>query len=254
MHPGAITSYIDVAQLTLYGFWFFFAGLIFYLRREDKREGYPLVSDDGRTTEGFPPMPPPKTYILQHGAAVMAPRVDPPQRVVNASPVAAFPGAPMEPNGNPLLDGVGPAAYALRADEPDLMFDHPIPKIVPLRVATDIWVTEEDPDPRGMSVIGACGNVAGTVTDVWVDRSEMIVRYLEAEVASAAGPRQVIIPMPLVKIGDAVKVSTLTAAQIADTPPIQNPNQITFREEDRISAYYGGGQLYATPARLGPLL
>ncbi len=33
---GAITSYIDVAQVVLYAFWIFFAGLIFYLRREDR--------------------------------------------------------------------------------------------------------------------------------------------------------------------------------------------------------------------------
>ena len=29
MQTGAITSYIDVAQLALYAFWIFFAGLIF---------------------------------------------------------------------------------------------------------------------------------------------------------------------------------------------------------------------------------
>ena len=45
MEKGAITGYIDVAQLTLYAFWLFFAGLIYYLLRENKREGYPLVSD-----------------------------------------------------------------------------------------------------------------------------------------------------------------------------------------------------------------
>ena len=43
MQTGAITGYIDVAQLVLYAFWFFFAGLIWYLRREDKREGYHRV-------------------------------------------------------------------------------------------------------------------------------------------------------------------------------------------------------------------
>ena len=36
------------AQVVLYAFWIFFAGLILYLRREDKREGYPLESDRGR--------------------------------------------------------------------------------------------------------------------------------------------------------------------------------------------------------------
>ena len=38
MNQGAITSSIDVAQVTLYLFWFFFAGLLYYLRREDKHQ------------------------------------------------------------------------------------------------------------------------------------------------------------------------------------------------------------------------
>jgi Photosynthetic reaction centre, H-chain N-terminal region len=51
MQVGEITGYIDVAQVTLYAFWVFFAGLIIYLRTEDKREGYPLESDrSGRVT------------------------------------------------------------------------------------------------------------------------------------------------------------------------------------------------------------
>ena len=66
MQTGAITGYIDVAQVVLYAFWVFFAGLIFYLRREDKREGYPLESDrPGRlAVEGFPAMPSPKTFLM----------------------------------------------------------------------------------------------------------------------------------------------------------------------------------------------
>ena len=48
MIRGAITSNIDVAQVVLYAFWIFFAGLVFYLRREDRREGYPLESEVGR--------------------------------------------------------------------------------------------------------------------------------------------------------------------------------------------------------------
>ena len=39
MGIGAFTRYIDVPQVILYVFWIFFAGLIYYLRREDKREG-----------------------------------------------------------------------------------------------------------------------------------------------------------------------------------------------------------------------
>ena len=36
---GDITARIDVAQVVLAAFWVFFAGLGYYLHREDKREG-----------------------------------------------------------------------------------------------------------------------------------------------------------------------------------------------------------------------
>lgn len=51
-------EYIDFAQIAVYLFWFFFAGLVIYLRREDKREGYPLQSDrKGVVVEGWPGVP-----------------------------------------------------------------------------------------------------------------------------------------------------------------------------------------------------
>ncbi len=55
-------KYIDGAQIVLWAFWIFFAGLVIYLRREDKREGYPLDSPQG-PREGWPPVPPKKTYL-----------------------------------------------------------------------------------------------------------------------------------------------------------------------------------------------
>ena len=61
METGAITQYVDVAQLVLYAFWAFFFGLIYYLQRESHREGYPMDSDRG-LIQGFPGAPPPKTY------------------------------------------------------------------------------------------------------------------------------------------------------------------------------------------------
>ena len=42
---GELTAHMDVAQVVLYAFWVFFAGLVFYLRREDRREGYPLEAE-----------------------------------------------------------------------------------------------------------------------------------------------------------------------------------------------------------------
>lgn len=256
MQSGAITAYIDVAQVALYAFWIFFAGLIFYLRQEDKREGYPLV-DHGMartTTEGFPPVPAPKTFYLKDGTVVTAPRAEGPQPTYDAMPVAAWPGAPMHPIGNPLLAGAGPAASALRADVPDITNVTNVPRVVPLRVLEDHWLDEESPDPRQMQALGADGVAGGVVTDLWIDRSEMFVRYLE--VTLAAGP-SVLVPMPLVRIDTGtgtVMVQSILGSQFADAPILANPDTVTLREEDRIAAYYASGNLYATPARVEPLL
>ena len=182
MEIGDITGYIDVAQLVLYGFWIFFAGLIFYLLREGKREGYPLDSDRTERSGGkvvvvgFPDLPAPKTFLLRDGSTVQVPRPDGGDaRVPRSTPAAAFPGAPFVPDGDPMQAEVGPGSYAERADSPDLANDGKA-KIVPLRVAEGFSVQARDPDPRGMSVLGLDDAVAGTVTDVWVDRMEHLIR------------------------------------------------------------------------------
>jgi photosynthetic reaction center H subunit len=259
MESAAITGYIDVAQLVLYGFWVFFAGLIYYLRQEDKREGYPLElgpSERERRIriQGFPPIPEPKTFLLPHGGTRTAPREEPVQHVV-AEPVGPWPGAPLQPTGNPMLDAVGPAAYAHRANDPDLTIDGR-PKIVPLRIAADHAIEEGDPDPRGMAVVGADGEVAGTVRDVWVDRSEALIRYLEVDVAGTSA-RRVLLPMTMVRVdagGRRIRVASILARQFADAPHLTNVDQVTLHEEDRICAYYASGHLYAEPSRLGPVL
>ena len=65
------SMYIDFATICIYLFWFFFAALIIYLRREDKREGYPLESDrQGVTVQGFPAMPGPRRPLAPHPAVV----------------------------------------------------------------------------------------------------------------------------------------------------------------------------------------
>jgi photosynthetic reaction center H subunit len=255
MPTGAITEYVDVAQLALYAFWIFFAGLIIYLRREDKREGYPLESERSAhiLVQGFPSIPEAKTFRLAHGGTVTAPNGRADTREIRAQPTADWPGAPLEPTGNPMLDGVGPAAYAERAEAPDLTYEGKT-KIVPLRVATDFAVEERDPDPRGMEVIGADGEAGGVVRDVWVDRSEAIFRYFEVEVS---GGRRVLLPVNFSRVNGRrrqIKVRSILGRQFADVPALQNPDQVTLREEDRITAYYAGGTLYAEPSRLGPLL
>ena len=47
MGTGAITEYMDLAQLALYVFWIFFFSLVIYLHREGKREGWPLQMSSG---------------------------------------------------------------------------------------------------------------------------------------------------------------------------------------------------------------
>jgi photosynthetic reaction center H subunit len=258
METGAITSYIDVAQVVLYAFWIFFAGLIYYLHQEDKREGYPLLSDrsDRVVVQGFPPIPAPKIFTLRDGSTYSAPPGNIDDRKIAAVPAGLWLGAPLVPTGNPMIDGVGPAAYAMRDDEPELTAEDEN-RIVPLRVARDFFLARRDPDPVGMEVVAADGYVAGDVRDVWIDRSEPAVRYLEVELSGAAGSRTVLLPMPFVRIDSwnrKVKVVAITSRQFADVPAIKNPDQVTRLEEDKITGYFAGGHLYATPQRQEPLI
>ena len=254
---GTIVGSIDLAQVVLYGFWVFFAGLILYLRREDKREGYPLESDiperrNNVRMVGFPDMPSPKTFQLHNGHTVQAPHSRPERASLAAEPIGAWPGAPLEPTGNPMLDGVGPAAWAEREDVPELTLDGR-PVIVPMRVDETFSVAVEDSDPRGMDVYGADGLAAGKVTDLWVDRSEPQIRFLEVAVSG----RAVLVPINFTRIDGErrrIRVNAILGAQFAQVPATASRDQITKLEEDKIAGYFAGGTLYATPQRLGPLL
>jgi photosynthetic reaction center H subunit len=254
---GALTGYFDVAQVVLYIFWLFFAGLVYYLHREDKREGYPLESDtaSGRyPIQGFPPIPAPKSFKLANGETILAPRPEKDLREIKAKPASRAVGSPLIPTGNPMVDGVGPASYAQRSDHPDVMLDG-LPLIVPLRVAPGFFVASEDPDPRGMPVFGADRKQGGTVKDVWVDRAEPQIRYLEVEVAATG--RTVLLPIHFSKFNigaGAVNVKSILSTQFADVPKLKNPDQVSLLEEDMITAYYAGGTLYATPARSEPFI
>jgi len=118
----------DAAEFCLIAFFVFFAGLVFYLRREDRREGYPLEDDvTGRLEPlgGLFFTAQPKTFILPHGHGTRTyPNLENrDRRPVAARRSAPMDGAPIEPTGNPFLDGVGPGAYAERPDYPDLALD-----------------------------------------------------------------------------------------------------------------------------------
>lgn len=255
MPKAAITQYIDVAQVVLYAFWVFFFGLIYYLRREDRREGYPNEFDLSGRVEGmgFGLIPKAKTFLLPNGrGAVLSPNLVRDKREIKAERTAKFPGAPLRPTGDPMVDAIGPASYAERQDLPELTREG-LPMIVPMRVATDYSVDRADTDPRGLEVVAGDGKVAGKVSDVWVDRADVMVRYLEVRLAGDAGTRLVPITMLRIKKKH-VEVKSIFAAHFPKVPTLASADQVTSLEEDKIQAFYAGGRLYAEPKRLGPLV
>ncbi|MES2754596.1 MAG: photosynthetic reaction center subunit H [Pseudomonadota bacterium] len=252
MNPQ-LTPGIDVALLVFYAFVLFFIVLVFYLRREDRREGYPLEDEmSGRldTPGGVLHTGSTKSFLLPFGHGVVtAPTKGREPVDIAARRTDRFAGAPYAPTGNPLTDGIGPAAWADRADRPDLdMEGHP--RIVPLSSAPDFWTAREDSDLTGWPVVGADGAVAGNVSDLWIDRSDRLVRYIQLQDG-------VLAPMMMARVDRRrrrVVVDALNAAQFAGVPRPATPGQITLYEEERVAAYFGGGYLYANAARQEPYL
>ncbi len=261
MGTGAIVGSIDVAQVTLYVFWIFFAALLWYIRKEDRREGYPLEHDVTRQYDKDPWLflASPKKFVLPHGAGtVEVPNLDDRDtRPIAAERTADFAGASLKPTGNPMLSGVGPGAWAERADKPDLAADGKA-LIAPMSVATEFSIAEGDPDPRGLPVMDMNEEIAGTVSDVWVDRAEQMIRYFQVDVA---GGGTALLPHNFCRLGTlgrsrgkVLHVKAIMASHFADVPGTAAPDQITLLEEEKIMAYYGAGTLYATPERQEPLL
>lgn len=251
-----IVGNIDIAMLSLWAFTLFFIGLVVYLNKESRREGYPLEEEDGGRIwpddimDGGR-----KAFDLPHGLGTTYAPPTTPRDPVDIKAVKAWRGAgsPYVPTGNPLVDGIGPAAYANRAKHPDLDWEghH---RIARLSVLPDFRIDRRDMNLVGATVLGADDRVAGTVTDVWIDRTDRIVRYID--VALPTG-RTVTVPFNMATLNrrrNLVLVDAVNANQFADAPGLENPAQITLYEEDRIMGYFGGGYLYANADRLEPLL
>ncbi len=266
-----LTEHIDLTLIILYAFWVFFFGLLLYLNRESMREGFPLVSDIGNKSQGWGLIGEPerKTFKLADGTTVEAPRDEKIDYPLKASPAAPFGGAPYEPEGDPMLSEYGPGAFAERADKPLLTF-HGKLKIAPLRNLPEFSIVEGDQDPRGLPVFGADRGLAGHVSDVWVDQEEQLIRYLEVDLSSEeVAPEnrvaaKVLLPMTMALVGGRwarmgvwrpqVDVSSILAKHFQLVPQTKSATEVTLLEEDKITAFYGGGTLYATPQRREPLL
>jgi photosynthetic reaction center H subunit len=248
MAPGSLSQDIDLVQVMLVVFLLFFIGLIVYLRREDKREGYPLLSRMARRSPiiGWPAPPPVKTYRLIDGGTAQIPH-DYPQEPVEHVSIPRN-GEPLHPPGDLLLAGVGAGAYTLRSEEPMRTLDGEL-LLMPLRDAKEWSVWRGDLDPRGKRVLGSDYRAAGKVHDIWVDRAAKILRYFEVELDDAAGT--IIVPIFHTDIDRTerdIRVLVLKPEQMRLVPRLAQPDIITAREEDRINAFYAGATLYGDPS------
>ncbi len=162
-------------------------------------------------------------------------------REVALARTAVSEGFPHAPTGDPMLDGVGPAAWAPRRNVPELD-GHGHNKIVPLSTAGGFAVSAGR-DPRGLPVQASDHHYVGRISDMWIDAPEQLVRYLEVTLDSG-GKR--LIPMPMAKIrADRVKIDSLPSDLFGSVPTTRSSTEITLLEEDKISAFYGGGTLFA---------
>ncbi len=240
----------DLASLAIWIFWGFFALLIYYLQTENMREGYPLEMEDGSPSpnQGPFPVPRPKTFILPHGRGeVSVPDGKREARELAMGKTAVSEGFPQMPMGDPMVDGLGPASWAPRRDIPELDgYGHV--KIVPMAKASNFAVSAGR-DPRGLPVQANDNEVVGRISDIWVDGSEQLIRYLEIELNSGA---KKLVPMPMVKVWkDRVRINSLSSNLFGGVPANRSPIEVTMLEEDKISAYYAGGTLYAAHKRRG---
>lgn len=247
----------DLASLSVWLFLGFFAVLIFYIQRENMREGYPLEDDDGKLSanQGLFPVPDDKTFKLPHGRGeVTVPSGQNPDRTDLAlEKTAAGNGFPFQPTGDPMVDGVGPASWAPRRDIPELD-GHGHPKIVPM-AATEHFVVAAGRDPRGLDVQAGDHEIVGKVTDMWIDEPEQLVRFLEIELDGKWGKGKRLVPITFTRIkSDRVKIRSIFGKHFDAVPKHASPRQVTLLEEDKIAAYYAGGTLYASEARLEPQL
>lgn len=251
---GNITGEIDLPQVA---FWVFFLGFVllcWYLRRADKREGYPLKASpfSSQKLQGYPVQPPDQVYLLNEGGTTTAPHHYE-QPDLKAKPLYPFDGTPLSPVGNPLLAGIGPGAWVMRRDEP-MLTEKGEPVLQPLRLAEGWSLTEGEADPRGMAVFDWRWHEVGVVRDIWVDKAIRIMRLLEIEPRPGLATGRVLVPIFHTDIKEKareVRVTALDAAQFADIPMPARPDVITAREDERLNAYFAAGRFYRDEVMTG---
>ena len=258
---SAFFGNFDLASLSIWLFWIFFALLIYYLQTENMREGYPLESEEGgeAANQGPFPVPDPKTFDLPHGRGqVVVPSVEneDTHRRTDLDDVMErerpSTGYPWDVTGDPMKAGVGSGAWTPRRDEAELD-GHGHAKIKPMN-AIEGYQVSGGKDPRGKVVRGGDGEEVGVISDMWIDVPEQLVRYLEIELDKAHGGGKRLVPIHFCQIWNRVTINSIYGKHFAGVPTTKSATQITKLEEEKISAYYGAGILYADEDRAEPLL
>ena len=196
-------------------------------------------------------MPKPKTYYLDDGRTVQAPRAEAEETHFSAEPAAGHPGAPLDPVGDALKAGLGTGAWAQRSEVVEKTLDGK-PRIVPMRTDSALHVDSRDTDPRGMSVVAADGKAVGEVGDLWIDLAEPQIYFLEVNLSSGG---KAMVPFGFAEVdkgNGVIRVNVLYSNHFGGVPQIASPDQITPREEDQIMGYFGAGLMYADDKRAEP--
>jgi photosynthetic reaction center H subunit len=262
MYNRYFAGTMDITVIVLYLFFAFFLCLVLYLQNEGRREGYPIEDDVTGKLEPTPGLffrALPKPYLMSDGTTIYKPDDTRDTHEISYKRTAAWPGSPIEPTGNPLTAGVGPGGYAMRANVPDKT-SHGSNRLAPLRVATDYFTDPRDAQLIGFSLIGKDGKSGGTITDIWVDRAEFLIRYLEVATFNNDGTttgKTVLVPMMMSAVNKKSKnvmIDAVLGEQVSGAPQLANPDEVTLLEEEKIVGYFGAGYLYATKELAEPLL
>ena len=241
-------------------FFIFFVGLVIYLQRENMREGYPLVDEDGtprRRGRCLAAALRTRSSSLPHGRGEMA---VPSGQNIDRTDLGHWPatnaagGFPFDPTGDPMVDGVGPGILGAAATmcPSSTGTGHPEDRSdVGDRAASTF---RGGSDPRGMPVVSGDDVIVGMIIDMWIDEPEQLVRYLEISLEPEHRRRQAARAdddgADLSEPGPGHARSTANISQACRRP--RRRREVTKLEEDKIMAYYGGGLLYADATREAP--
>jgi photosynthetic reaction center H subunit len=237
----------DLASLSIWLFWLFFAGLIYYLQTENMREGYPLQDEDGNPGPNSTfPMPSDKTFTRPFGQpSVTVPSGQRPDRadlaLARSARTTASPIRPpatrssmawVPPPGRTARTGPNSTGTAMRRSS--RWRASPTSSSPP--GATRGAFRCSPRTTRSWRMSPTCGS---TLRSTWSATSRWNSSPSTARASgSSRSPWRV-------SRRRWVEIASLKSGHFAGVPRTASDAQITKLEEDKICAYYAGGKLYS---------